>query len=153
MAETFPDTGFEITALCDRNPQRIVEAEAALRQSYARHDVEIAPHPYENGLDLIDDPTVDLIVITSITDTHRQFAVPALHTGKKVYFDKPLAHNAEDAVAIVEAEAESRNPLIIGFTRRYESPWLRAFDLVQDGTIGDLRMLQVRDVIPYHSDG
>jgi predicted dehydrogenase len=150
MAETFPETGFEITALCDRNPQRIGEAEAAIRQSYARHGVTIDPQHYVDGLDLIADPDVDLIVITSITDTHREFAVPALHSGKKVYCDKPLAQNAEDAVAIVEAEAASQNPLIMGFTRRYETPWLRAFDLLQDGAIGELRMLQVRDVIPYH---
>ena len=150
MAETFPETGFKITALCDRNPQRIVEAEAAIRQSYAQHGVKIEPQHYENGMDLIDDPDVDLVVITSITDTHREFAVPALHAGKKVYCDKPLAQNAEDAVAIVEAEAASQNPLIMGFTRRYEAPWQRAFELLRDGAIGDLTMLQVRDVIPYH---
>ncbi len=102
------------------------------------------------GTDLIDDPAVDLIVITSITDTHRQYAVPALRSGKKVYCDKPLAQNAEDAVAIVEAEAEAENRLIMGFTRRYEAPWRRAFGLLAEGTIGDLTMILIRDIIPYH---
>jgi predicted dehydrogenase len=90
------------------------------------------------------------VLITSITDTHRQFAVPALQSGKKVYCDKPLAQNAEDAVAIVEAEREADNPLIMGFTRRYEAPWRQAYALLQDGVIGDLVMIQVRNIIPYH---
>ncbi len=145
-----PEIGFEITALCDRNPQRIAETEAVVRQRYAAHGKDIAPKCYADGLELIADPDVDLIVITSITDTHRQFAVPALRSGKKVYCDKPLAQNAEDAVAIVEAETEAQNPLIMGFTRRYETPWRRAYELLQEGVIGDLIMLQVRDIIPYH---
>jgi predicted dehydrogenase len=150
MAEFYPETGFQITALCDRNPQRTVEALDALRPRYEVHGIEIEPRLHENGLDLIADPAVDLVVITSTTDTHRQFAVPALQSGKKVYCDKPLAHTVEDAIAIVEAEAQAANPLIIGFTRRYESCWLKAHELLCQGGIGHLVMLQVRNIIPYH---
>ena len=82
MAEHFEETGFEITALCDRNSQRMAETEVALKQRYAAQGVEIAPKLYEDGLDLIADPDVELVVITSITDTHRQFAVPALEVGE-----------------------------------------------------------------------
>ena len=150
MAALYPETGFNITALCDQNPERIVEAQAHLQERYAAHGIEIAPKPYTNGLDLIDDPDVELIVITSITDTHRMFAVPALRSGKKVYCDKPLAHTVEDAVAIVETEAETQNRLIMGFTRRYETAWLKAYQLLREGVIGNLTMLQVRNIIPYH---
>ena len=150
MAERYAETGFQVTALCDRNPERMVEARTAIQQQYAAQGVEVAPRLYEQGLDLIADPQVDLVVITSTTDTHRQFAVPALHSGKKVYCDKPLAHTVEDAIAIVEAEAEAQNPLIMGFTRRYESAWLKAHELLDQGVIGSLVMLQVRDIIPYH---
>jgi predicted dehydrogenase len=112
--------------------------------------MKIEPAHYTNGLDLVDDPNVDLIVITSITDTHRMFAVPALLSGSKVYCDKPLAQTAEDAAAIVEAEARTQNPLIMGFTRRYEQAWIKAYELLHDDVIGDLVMLQVRNIIPYH---
>jgi predicted dehydrogenase len=150
MADTYPETGLQITALCDRNPRRMEEARDVIRSRYAQRGVEVRPRLYEEGQALIRDPEVDLVAVTSITDTHRAFAVPALQAGKRVYCDKPLAQNAEDAIAIVEAEAESENPLIMGFTRRYEDAWLKAYDLLQAGAIGDLVMLQVRDIIPYH---
>jgi predicted dehydrogenase len=150
MAERYAETGFRVTALCDRNPERMVEAQTAIQQQYAAQGVEIAPTLHGDGLDLITDPQVDLVVITSTTNTHRQFAVPALRSGKKVYCDKPLAHNVEDAIAIVEAEVEARNPLIMGFTRRYESSWRKAYELLCQDAIGRLIMLQVRDIIPYH---
>ncbi len=156
MAELYPETRFRVTALCDRNAARMAEARDVLVGAYAGQGVQISPNLYgrtgtvRDGLDLIGASEVDLVVITSITDAHRQFAVPALHSGKKVYCDKPLAQNVEDAVAIVEAEAQAGNPLIMGFTRRYEAVWNRAYELLHDGVIGDLVMLQVRDVIPYH---
>lgn len=150
MAEDFPQTNFNISALCDRNPQRMVEAIEVIQEPYQFHGHHITPKQYEDGLELIDDPDVDLVVITSITDTHRQYAVPALQSGKNIYCDKPLAHNVEDAIAIVEAEAQYKNPLIMGFTRRYETAWLKAYELLQENAIGDLIMLQVRNIIPYH---
>lgn len=109
MAERSAETGFRVTALCDRNPGRMVEACTVIQQQYANQGVEVAPRLYDKGLNLIADPGVDLVVITSITDTHREFAVPALHSGKKVYCDKPLAHNVEDAIAIVETDAIQRD--------------------------------------------
>jgi predicted dehydrogenase len=38
----------------------------------------------------------------------------------------------------------------MGFTRRYEAVWLKAYSLLKEGAIGDLVMLQVRNIIPYH---
>lgn len=150
MAQDYPNTKFMITALCDRNAGRIEEAQAMIAPLYKEHGVTIDPSHYTDGLMLIDDPGVDLVVITSITDTHREFAVHALVSGKKVYCDKPLAHNIEDAVAIVEAEHQTANPLIMGFTRHYETAWQKAYELLHDGVIGNLVMIQVRNIIPYH---
>jgi predicted dehydrogenase len=150
MAQLGHETGFRIEALCDRNPERMVEARDLLVGAYAEQGIDISPGLYDRGLDLIHAPEVDLVVIASITDSHRAYAVPALHSGKKVYCDKPLAQDATDSIAIVKAESADRNPLIMGFTRRYEAPWRRAHALLQAGTIGDLLMVQIRDVIPYH---
>lgn len=150
MIRTCKETGFRITALCDRNVDRMGEVREALVRLYAEQGVTADPQCYADGRNLIAAPEVDLVMITSITDTHRQFAVPALRSGKKVYCDKPLAQNVEDAEAIVAAEAETGNRLIMGFTRRYEAPWQKAYELLQQGAIGELRMMQVRDVIPYY---
>lgn len=150
MADDYDETRFQVVALCDRNADRLVESQAVIAGRYAISGLTLTPRLYRDGLELIRDPDVDLVVVTSPTDTHREFVVPALHAGKKVYCDKPLAHTVEDAVAIVDAERETRNPLIMGFTRRYEAVWLKAHELVDQGEIGRLVMLQVRDVIPYH---
>ena len=143
------ETGFRLNAVCDRNPLRMAEATGSLRGEFAKQNVDIAPTMHQDVTDLVSDPAVDLIMITSPTYCHRKHALIALQSGKKVYCDKPLAQNAEDCVAIVEAEAKEKNPIIMGFTRRYELPWLKAYSLLKKGAIGDLVTLQIRSIIPY----
>jgi len=66
-----------------------------------------------------------------------------------VYLDKPIAHTLEDSVAIWEAEHRSGNEMIMGFTRRYEKPWVTLYEMLQSGVIGELKMMLIRSVIPY----
>lgn len=137
-----------ITALCDRRRQRLEDARQYLQDAMPRNEM-FRPHLFDDHRKLIQCDDVDLIIITSPTDCHREHATAALRSGKKVYCDKPLAQNAEDAVAIAEAERETDNPLIMGFTRRYEAPWQRAHTLIDDGAIGRPVMMLMRNVIPY----
>lgn len=104
---------------------------------------------HDDPLDLIADDQVDLIVITSPTAAHAEAAIPALQSGKKVYLDKPIAHTLADSRAIRDAEAESGSPMIMGFTRRYEEPWIRLHEIVRSGRIGEVKMMLIRAVLPY----
>ena len=135
LATLFPETGIEITALCDRNVARMRYAAGQHVKTYATHGVEASPSCYEDTAGLIADPRVDMIMVTSPQHAHREHAVAALRSGKKIYIDKPLAHTTEDAVAIAEAERETGNIALLGFTRRYEDPWRKAYQLLQDGEI------------------
>lgn len=149
LARAARSTGLRIAALCDRNPERMKEAREQIGALCHQQEIPFAPVLHARAQDLIADDRVDLIIITSPTYLHREHAVAALRSGKKVYCDKPLAHTAEDAVAIVEEEQSTRNPMILGFTRRYEHAWRKAYSLLREGVIGDLIMLQIRDVIPF----
>ena len=150
IAEQASELGMTITAFCNRTASRMQIAldelnELAENAGNEPFDVSF----YEDPLDLINDERVDLIVITSPTAAHAEAAIPALKSGKKVYLDKPIAHTLEDSRAIWQAEAESNNPMIMGFTRRYETPWLKLHELVSSGKIGDLKMMLIRAVLPY----
>jgi len=139
-----------ITALCNRTENRMQIALGDLNEAAIGAGNEpFSPTFYSDPKDLINDDEVDLIVITTATASHLEAAIPALQSGKKVYLDKPIAHTLKDAVAIREEEHRSNNPMIMGFTRRYEKPWTDLYEMVQDGVIGDLKMMQIRAVLPY----
>ncbi|MFA5689858.1 MAG: Gfo/Idh/MocA family oxidoreductase [Kiritimatiellales bacterium] len=149
IAEQTQQTGFSITAVCDRNPARMQEAAQILEKKFAEHGTETTITCYPDYQSLIDDPAVELIMITTPSYAHRDPVIAALRSGKKVYLDKPIAQNMDDSIAIMKEEQRTGNRLIMGFTRRYENPWRKAFALLQEGIIGDLCMVQIRAVIPY----
>ena len=150
MAELVRDTGLTVTALCDRNAERMVEARDHLTGQFAERGVETRIALHADYRDLIADPAVELVMVSTPSCFHREPAVAALQSGKKVYLDKPIAADIEDSIAIVEEEKRTGNTLMMGFSRRYEPAWRRAFELLEEGAIGDLQMLQIRAVIPYH---
>lgn len=149
MAERVDLDGFVIRAVADVNDVRLTEAKGFLERKYREQGRELSISTYPSHLELIDDPRVELILITSHTANHIEAAIPALRSKKRVYLDKPIATRLEDSYRILEAEKQENNPLIMGFTRRYETPWRMVFDLVEGGRIGVPQMILLRSVIPY----
>ncbi len=149
MAERVHHEAFVVTALADINPQRLQEGKQFLEQKYRESGWNVDIKTYEDFNQLIKDPDVELIMITSYTSKHIESALPALRSKKRVYLDKPIATRIEDSYRIIQVEKEQQNPLIMGFTRRYETAWRRAYELVQSGSIGELQMILLRSVIPY----
>jgi predicted dehydrogenase len=149
FTELVHETDFRVVGLFDSNPQRVVEAKLYLENRYEIEGTKQQIHPFKNAIDLIDSPLCDLIIITSHTNQHREAAVYALKSGKKVYLDKPIAVTIDDGIAIIEQERKSNNSLIMGFTRRYEQSWIKAKELLDSGAIGVLQLMEIQSVIPY----
>ena len=150
VAEQSAALNLSIAALCDNSEHRLqIGADEINAAAVAAGNAPFTPTLYADALDLINDDNVNLIAITTPTSAHRDAAVPALESGKKVYLDKPMAHTVADALAIRETELRTRNPMIMGFTRRYERPWLELYAMLMRGVIGELKMMLIRAVLPY----
>ncbi len=150
IANMHGETGLEVAALCNRTRSRMEETRSALLAEYTKKGISPSINLYENHQALVNDPQVDLVLIFTPQYAHKEPAVYALNSGKKVLLDKPMAASFQDARAIYDAEKASGNTLNIGFTRRYEKTWTKLYEIVQAGIIGKVRMMQVRDVVPYH---
>ena len=137
IAEQASELGMNITAFSNRTESRMhVALEDVNTVAKAAGNEPFAPTFYTQATDLIEDDQVDVIVITTPTNAHLEAAIPALRSGKKVYLDKPIAHTLEDSIAIRQAEHESGNSMIMGFTRRYEKPWIDCKTLLVCSVIG-----------------
>lgn len=102
--------------------------------------------------ELVSDQAVDVVMICTPQYAHKDPTLVALRAGKKVSLDKPLAHNLKDALEIHRAQLQSGNQIMMSFTRRFERPWVEAFRMVsEDKIIGSVRMILVRNVLPYHT--
>ena len=97
---------------------------------------------------LLGDDEVDALLIATSHDSHRVLIEAAASAGKHVFVEKPLTLSVEDARAAVKAAREAGIVLQVGHQRR-RSAALRAIrDLIDDGSIGEIQMLEANHSLP-----
>ena len=91
---------------------------------------------------LLDDPTLQLIVIPTPNDTHFPLAKAALNAGKHVVVDKPFTVTLSQARELDQL-AKSKGLLLSVFhNRRWDSDFLTLKTLLGEGTLGEVRYLE-----------
>src|ERR1700754_1338647 len=92
---------------------------------------------HESGRSLIEDASVDAVVVTSWGPTHEEYVLAAIAAGKQVFCEKPLATTREACDRIVDAEvATGRRLGAGGFMRRYDEQYRAMKAVLTSGEIG-----------------
>ncbi|HYE15335.1 MAG TPA: bi-domain-containing oxidoreductase, partial [Pyrinomonadaceae bacterium] len=69
--------------------------------------------------EVIEDPSVNLVVVATRHDSHARLARLALEAGKSVFVEKPLALSEEELEGVLGAARRSAGRLMVGFNRRF----------------------------------
>ena len=72
-----------------------------------------------SGAEVLDEPSINLVVIGTKNDTHAELARGALERNKHVFVEKPLALNDQQLESVLEAVAGSSAKLMVGYNRRF----------------------------------
>lgn len=92
---------------------------------------------YQDGMDLIQDPEVEAVVVCSNDDSHAKFVLASIAAGKQVLCEKPLGTSAEECRTIVDAEMAAGKRLIqVGFMRHYDRGYVALKKAIESGAIG-----------------
>lgn len=92
---------------------------------------------FTDGAEMIRDENVEAVVIASPDPTHAPLLLECLKVEKPVLCEKPLAHSAEAALAVVEAETGLGKKLVqVGFMRRYDPQHVAVKEAVDSGSVG-----------------
>lgn len=98
---------------------------------------------YDSYEAAIADPSVDAVVIATPPDQHLRLALAALAAGRHVIVEKPAFMRAADADAVREAASGAGRLALVAENYHYR-PLLRVVrDLIADGAVGDLRLVQL----------
>jgi scyllo-inositol 2-dehydrogenase (NADP+) len=124
--------GLELTAVCDVSAERIAAARRHAPQLRGHHDAE----------QLIADPAVDLVVVSTPPSTHASWAMTALDAGKHVVVEKPFAIRTEEADAVLELAQRQQRVAAVYQNRRFDPDHLAVRRAVQSGLVGDLFHLE-----------
>ncbi|SKB93294.1 bi-domain-containing oxidoreductase [Daejeonella lutea] len=85
-----------------------------------------------NYLEIIHDPEVDLVFITTRHDKHSALAAEVLIAGKHVFVEKPLALNREQLNEFLTASKDYKGTLTVGFNRRFSPHSIKVRSILGD---------------------
>ena len=88
--------------------------------------------------ELIDDPAIDLVVITTPNETHLPYARQALEGNKHVVLEKPFANSSKEAMELVEIANRSGKILSVYQNRRYVSDFYTIKEILEKKLLGDV---------------
>src|SRR5262245_38425919 len=91
--------------------------------------------------DLLQDKTLDGIVIATIAPTHFTVASKALAAGKHVLVEKPMTLTTADAVALTEQARRLQRVLMVGHLLEYHPVIRYIRGLVDSGELGEVHYL------------
>jgi len=108
-----------------------------------RAESERGCRTYESLEQVLDDPTVDLVVLATPNYVHADQAVQALEAGKHVVSDKVMALNLADCDHMIAAAERSGKMLTVFQNRRWDGDYLTLRQAMDDGLMGDLRWAEM----------
>jgi predicted dehydrogenase len=113
---------------------------AAAEEAARNLGIEKAYGSYE---ELLADPTVEAIYNPLPNHLHVPWTIKALEAGKHVLCEKPIALNAEEAQHLLDTSKKYPDLKVMeAFMYRFHPQWIKAKELVDEGAIGEPRVIQ-----------
>jgi predicted dehydrogenase len=118
----------DIGYVCDPDQSRCSQTQQQVRAKHAVSDLRR----------VLDDQTVDAVVVATPDHWHAPIAIMACEAGKHVYVEKPQSHNLRESRLLVDAAR--RNKVVVQHgTQSRSSPLIAgAVQMLREGVIGDV---------------
>ena len=120
---------------------RLVAACDPYTAARSQFEKDFSGQSYATAEALCADEHVELIYIASPHQFHAQHVALAAAHGKHVLLEKPMAITLEDCTLAIEAMRGADRTLIVGPSHSFDAPVLKAREMIDSGTFGDVRMI------------
>jgi len=98
--------------------------------------------------EVIADPNIDAILIATSTDTHSDFIEKASSAGKAILCEKPVDLNLTRAKKCLDKVSAAKNPIMVGFNRRFDPNFAQLKKSLDNGEIGKRELLTITSFDP-----
>ena len=116
---------FEFTAVVERSKKKAQETYPKIKS-------------YDTVEAILLDDSIELIIVNTPNETHLEFALKAIKSGKHVLIDKPFTPTSAEAKEVFK-EAKKHGVLALPYqNRRYDSDFISVKKMVESGKLGNL---------------
>lgn len=127
----------EAAAVCDVYKNNLeAAAERVTRATGA------SPKQTGDYRDLLNDPSIDAVVIATPDHWHARQTIDALKAGKHVYCEKPMTHSVAEAIDVWKTWKESGRVMQVGVQSTSLPVWKDANERIRNGQLGKVLMYQ-----------
>jgi UDP-N-acetylglucosamine 3-dehydrogenase len=130
----------EVVAVCDRIEEKGKNISSLSNANY-----------YKDFDEMIEREDIDIVDICLPTYLHKEYALKAIHHGKHVFCEKPIALNVKDAEEIVRAAKEKGVKFSVGHVVRFFSSYKSAVNMINEGKIGIPKLIRTTRTGSYPS--
>jgi predicted dehydrogenase len=120
--------GLTLTAVCDPDPLRLAAART----------LSPGVRGHTEGLALLADDDVDLVIVSTPPDSHAAWTLKALEAGKSVVVEKPFCLTVAEADLQLAAAAQRGLTLAVYQNRRWDPDYLALKAVVRSGQLGEV---------------
>ncbi len=96
---------------------------------------------YEDYRRLLEDKSIDAVIIATPDHWHAQMFIDAVQAGKDVYVEKPLAHSVDEGFRMLAALRGTKRIAQIGTQRRSYALYQEAKRIMDSGATGPVRLV------------
>lgn len=132
MAKDFKTAGLTVTAVAARDQNRA--------QVFA--DNHGIPTAYGSYQELVNDPNIDIVYVSTLNHVHKEHALLAINAGKHVLVEKPFTMNADEAREIQQAAKANNVMAMEAMWTRFLPSHLELQKVIEAGELGEIRLLQ-----------
>ena len=131
----FRTEGWDVVAMCATTKDKV--------ESIAKENNVPGAYVNTNYDDMLKIPALDAVVVASPSMSHVDLTLRALQAGKHVLVEKSFAPNAAESEKMRAAAAKSDRTTMIAEAYRFASSHAYAKELINQGYIGNLKMLNI----------
>jgi len=138
----FPEV--ECAALCDVDENVLNRRAAELEKLTGKK-----PKLYKDYRQVLDDKSINAVIIGTPDHWHCLMAVNACEAGKDVYVEKPLANSIAECEAILKAARKYKRVVQVGQQQRSGQHWQDIAGIVRSGKLGTIRKIKTWAYFTY----
>lgn len=118
----------------------IYDIDPAMQADAAEHGIEA----FASREALLSDPRIDVVVVATPNDVHKEIVIDALRHGKNVVSEKPVTLCPDDLEEMIAAAEQTGKLFTVHQNRRFDGDYLLVKHIMESGELGDVFRIESR---------